>query len=109
MQFIAKLIRFWVILVFLALTGYVAIHNQDRVTLRLPPVVTQINAPVYGAFMVAFLTGAGIVCFFFGIEHMKKNWTIRQLNKRLQSLEKSSPPNLNAANQPYVKHEGPTL
>src|SRR5690606_36949192 len=108
MSFIAKLLRFWVILAFLALTGYVAIHNPDRVTLRLPPVIAHVNVPVYAAFMMALLTGAALVCFFFGFEHMKKTWTIRQLQRRLQLAERGDAAGAYQPEGTLASREGPT-
>jgi hypothetical protein len=62
---------------------------------------------------VALLTGAGLVCFFFGVEHMKKSWTIRQLTKRVAVAERAAginqPVTTDTPSDPYATREGPTL
>ena len=84
MQFILKLFRFWVILLFLALSGYFAIYNQEHISVSLPPWIAHVSVPAYMAFMAAFLVGATVVLFFFGIEHMRKMLEIRRLQKQLR-------------------------
>lgn len=86
MRFVMKLLRFWVLLVFVASSGYFAIYNQDHVALKLPPWIEHVSVPAYGAFVAFFLFGATIVTIFFGFDSMRKTLEIRRLNKQIKEL-----------------------
>lgn len=86
MGFVTKLVRFWVLLIFAASTGYFAIYNQDHVALKLPPWIEHVSVPAYGAFATFFLFGAAVVTLFFGFDSMRKTVEIRRLNKQIKKM-----------------------
>jgi hypothetical protein len=83
MTFILRLARFWVLLVFIGLSGYVAYYNRGEVELSLPPLLYQQNYSTYVAFMAAFLLGATVVLVFFGLDYMKRSLEILKLKPRV--------------------------
>jgi len=87
MGFFLRLGKFWFTLLVIALGFYVAHFNNTLVTLHLPPIIDTINVPASIAFMLWFMIGAGAVSFFFGLDIMRKGWTIRRLNKKIRSYE----------------------
>lgn len=87
MSFVSKLGRFWLVLLFAAVCGYVAITNsKDTIALRLPPFFETMSLPVYLWLGIAFLCGAAAAAFYFAAEHLRRGFKIRRLEKRLAEL-----------------------
>jgi len=99
MGFFLRMLKFWFALVVVAFGFYIAQFNNSLVTLRLPPVVDTINVPTAVAFMLWFMIGAGTVSVFFGIDILRKGWTIRRLNKQLKNYESLTP---TSASEPRI-------
>jgi uncharacterized integral membrane protein len=92
MRFMFSLLRFWLLLLFVAMSGYIALYNQESVPVSLPPWLQHISVPAYQAYSAFLLIGAALTVIFFGVEHTRKSFTINRLNKRIKELEASESP-----------------
>jgi uncharacterized integral membrane protein len=92
MNFLAKLAKFWILLAFAGFTGYLWIHNQDRIPLHIPPWVQHIPVPAWLAYSVFFLAGSFVTTVALILDLLGKALEIRRLRKALKEAQKSSAP-----------------
>ena len=107
MAFLSRLAKFWGVLLLAGLGGYIALYNQDRVVVVLPPWIQQVTVPAYVAFIGAFLLGAGVASVYFGVEHFRKSLAIRALNRRLTVAKRA--PDSSAKRAPAEPTLGPSV
>lgn len=91
MRLLATLAKAWLIVLFVVLLGYLAIYDQEHVSLHLPPWIEHITLPAYAMYMGFFLLGMVASGLFFGVSSLRKSFEIRRLNKRLKELEPQEP------------------
>jgi len=86
MRFLSRVARFWLLFALVSISIYFAIYNQDRVHMRLPPLLDHITVPAYMAFGACFLLGALLTTLFHALDSVKKTLEIRRLRKQLRLL-----------------------
>ncbi len=90
MGFIAKLARFWVLIVFVTIIIYFSAYNPERVFVNFPPFLESLSLPISLVFVLGLFLGASMVVLSFGFEFSRNSWKIRSLTKKLSNIEKIS-------------------
>lgn len=109
MKFIGLLMRYWLLVVFIIATSYVAVVNGDEtLSFQLPPLLNNYTLRVWEFFGASFLVGVTLTVFFFGIEYSRKSLEVRRLRKQLKELDTLKQPSNRTAvaeNRPSTNHE----
>lgn len=92
MNFLTKLAKFWILLAFAGFTGYLWIHNQDRIPFNIPPWIQHISIPAWLAYSIFFLVGSLVTTVALILDLMGKAWEIRRLRKALKESQKTAAP-----------------
>ena len=86
MAILSKIARFWLVLVLIAVSGYVAIYNQDKISVTIPPVFAATSMPAYIALIGAFLRGGIAASLYFGADLVKKSMANKKLTRSVNRL-----------------------
>lgn len=108
MSILAKLARFWLVLVLLVAGGYVAIYNQASIVVNIPGFVPNRGMPLYVALTCAFLGGGIVASLYFALDNVKQGMAIKKLtriNNRLRA--DAQPPSASTAAVPEIAPQAP--
>ena len=96
MKMVRAVFRLWLLLLFGAACGYLALFNGGEITLNFHTTRSMwepepFTMPIYQAFSMAFLLGALVTTLYFFGEYTKKAFEARRLRRELEDLRDRSP------------------
>jgi len=97
MGFLGRAVKFWLILLMIVLSVYVAYFNRTFIPISLPPFIESMNLPAFLVYIVWLMTGSLLTWGFLGVDLLKKSWKIRRLTKQVRDL--GGAPHLDSASE----------
>ena len=86
MNFIRRLISFFVVLIFIGYGGYFGFLNMNKLYVNIP-YLGEYTIPGFLAFLTAFVLGGFFAALFFGYDFFRKSFEVHKSRRALSRIK----------------------